>query len=88
VAAMHGNRTHKGLKKRFKLTARGKVRYKQPGTGHLMSYKSGDRCRKLRRAAILRGALPVRIRLHLGAEGVNPKTHRNERPDRSPAKGD
>lgn len=85
---MHGMRTHKGLKKRFKLTARGKVRYKQPGTGHLMSAKSGDRCRKLRRAAVLKGALPYRIRRALGAEGVNPHEHRNEKPDRQPAKGE
>ncbi|MCO6437489.1 MAG: 50S ribosomal protein L35 [Phycisphaerae bacterium] len=65
-------KTHKGLRKRFSLTAKGKVRFKKPGTGHLMSHKSGDRCRKLRRPGILKGALQNRIRRMLGAEGPAP----------------
>jgi large subunit ribosomal protein L35 len=55
-------KTHKGAKKRFKLTASGKVRYKRSYAGHLMSGKSGDHCRKMRRAATLKGAVQKRIR--------------------------
>jgi large subunit ribosomal protein L35 len=46
-------KTHKGLKKRMKVTARGKVLHKKSNAGHLMSGKNGSRCRKLRRPGIL-----------------------------------
>lgn len=42
-------KTHKGIKKRFKVSARGKVMHKPINRGHLLSHKSGDRRRKLRR---------------------------------------
>ena len=38
---------HKGLAKRVKVTANGKVKYKQGNAGHLMSGKSGARRQKL-----------------------------------------
>lgn len=53
-AAMPKMKTHKGLAKRVKITATGKVRYKKANSGHLMSGKSGGRCRSLRKAAILK----------------------------------
>jgi large subunit ribosomal protein L35 len=59
-------KTHKGLRKRFKVTAKGKVKYKQPNAGHLMSGKSGNRCRRLRRPGQLKSAFP-RLRALLGA---------------------
>lgn len=34
-------KTHKGLKKRIKVTAKGKVKRSKPGKSHLMSGKSG-----------------------------------------------
>ena len=46
-------KTHKGALKRFKVTAKGKVRYRRSFAGHLMSGKSGDRRRKLRKPAYL-----------------------------------
>lgn len=55
-------KTHKGLKKRFRVTAKGKVRYKKSNAGHLMSGKSGDRCRKMRRPGVLKGGISVRIK--------------------------
>jgi len=55
-------KTHKGAKKRFKLTASGKVRYKRSYAGHLMSGKSGDHKRKLRQPATLAGGVQKRIR--------------------------
>ncbi len=54
--------THKGIKKRFKLTAKVKVRHKTANAGHLMSGKSGGRCRKLRRPSLLHGAIERRVR--------------------------
>ncbi len=40
---------HKGLAKRVRLSARGKVRYNKSGAGHLLSGKSGARLRRLRK---------------------------------------
>lgn len=59
-------KTHKGLKKRFKITAKGKVKHKQPNAGHLMSGKSGNRRRGLRKASVLNNVISQRIRLALG----------------------
>ena len=39
---------HKGLLKRVKLTARGKVKFNNSCTGHLKSHKSGKQLRQLR----------------------------------------
>jgi large subunit ribosomal protein L35 len=44
---------HKGLAKRVKITANGKVKYRKANMGHLMSGKSGDRKRSLRSKGIL-----------------------------------
>jgi large subunit ribosomal protein L35 len=46
-------KSHKGARKRFKVTASGKVRYRRSFAGHLMSGKTGDRKRKLRRPGYL-----------------------------------
>ncbi len=46
-------KTHKGSQKRFKVTATGKVRYRRSFAGHLLSGKTGDRRRRLRKAAYL-----------------------------------
>jgi large subunit ribosomal protein L35 len=42
-------KTHKGVKKRFKVSARGKVQHRRCNTGHRMSGKSGNRLRRLRK---------------------------------------
>ena len=44
-AAMAKFKPHKGLRKRVRVTAKGKVVRKKAGAGHLMSRKSGNRCR-------------------------------------------
>ncbi|MCH7595071.1 MAG: 50S ribosomal protein L35 [Planctomycetes bacterium] len=59
-------KTHKGLKKRVKITANGKVKYKRANSGHLMSGKSGNRCRRMRKLAILKGGIQHRIKIALG----------------------
>ena len=60
-------KTHKGLKKRVKVTANGKVKYKSRNAGHLMSTKSGNRCRSLRKPCTLSGAISKTIKIKLGA---------------------
>jgi large subunit ribosomal protein L35 len=50
---MHKGKTHKGIRKRMKLTRRGKVIRSRAGGGHLLSGKSGQRKRRLRRKAVV-----------------------------------
>jgi large subunit ribosomal protein L35 len=42
-------KTHKASKKRFRVTASGKLKRRQAGKKHLLSHKSGKRKRHLRR---------------------------------------
>jgi len=46
-------KTHKGLKKRLKVTGTGKVLYRRSGRRHLMAHKSGKRSRHLRQERAL-----------------------------------
>jgi large subunit ribosomal protein L35 len=45
-------KTHKGLAKRFKVTASGKVKHRNANRGHLMGKKSGNRKRRLRKDGV------------------------------------
>jgi len=45
---MPKQKTHKGTKKRFRLSANGKVKHRQAGTSHLAFRMSTKRKRKLR----------------------------------------
>ena len=45
---MPKQKTHKGTKKRFRLTASGKAKHRHAGTSHLASRKSHKRRRNLR----------------------------------------
>ena len=45
-------KTHKSLRKRFRVTATGKLKRRQAGKKHLLSHKSGKRKRHLRGAVI------------------------------------
>ena len=47
-------KTHKGLKKRFKVSANGKVMHKPCGSSHLNSHKSGKQIRRLRKKKALK----------------------------------
>jgi large subunit ribosomal protein L35 len=46
-------KTHKGIKKRFKVSATGKVSHKRCGSSHLMSHKNGKQVRRLRKKSTL-----------------------------------
>ena len=74
-------KTHKGSKKRFKVSANGKVSHKRCGSSHLMSHKSGKQVRRLRKKVILTvEAERKRLRraLHTN-ESVNPVAVEAER---------
>jgi large subunit ribosomal protein L35 len=62
-------KTHKGLKKRVRVTGRGKVKRKQAFRGHLLSSRSSKRRRRLRRSVVLttRDAKRTIEKLGLGA---------------------
>jgi len=47
-------KTHKGCKKRFKVSANGKVSHKRCGSSHLMSHKNGKKVRRLRKKSVLK----------------------------------
>ena len=53
---MPKQKTHKGVKKRFRVTARGKVKHRQAGTSHLNSRMSQKRKRRLRGTTVLKTA--------------------------------
>jgi large subunit ribosomal protein L35 len=46
--SMHKQKTHKGTKKRFRLTATGKAKHRSAGTSHLAARMSQKRKRQLR----------------------------------------
>jgi large subunit ribosomal protein L35 len=46
-------KTHSGAKKRFRVTAKGKVKYKKSGQRHLLTGDSGKQNRKTRRPFIV-----------------------------------
>ena len=88
-------KTHKGMKKRFKVSATGKVSHKRCGSSHLNSHKSGKRVRRLRKSTSaqgdrrgpphpLRGARKAerQSRRHVHAEKMAAVARSAERPSR------
>ena len=53
---MPKQKTHKGMKKRFTVTASGKVKHRTAFRGHKLSHKSPKRKRGLRDDHVLTGA--------------------------------
>jgi large subunit ribosomal protein L35 len=64
---MPKQKTHKGMKKRFKVTASGKAKARKRGRGHLLSGKTSKRKRHLRQDAVIGGVWAKTIR-----EGLAP----------------
>jgi large subunit ribosomal protein L35 len=50
-------KTHKSSKKRFRVTATGKLKRRQAGKKHLLSHKTGKRKRHLRGSVLQTGKL-------------------------------
>ena len=59
---MPKQKTHKGVKKRFRLTANGKVKHRRAGTSHLQVRLSSKRKRNLRGTGVL--AKPEVAKIH------------------------
>ncbi len=59
-------KTHKGTKKRFRLTANGKVKHRPAGTSHLAARMSQKRKRNLRGSQTIDTIETAKIRLVLG----------------------
>jgi large subunit ribosomal protein L35 len=60
-------KTHKGIKKRVKVTATGKVKFHKHNRGHLLSNKSGNRRRRLRRTTTITGPYADKMIIQLGS---------------------
>jgi len=63
---MPKQKTHKGLSKRFKITASGKVKHRRAGGSHLMSGKSAKRRRRIDSSSVMVGTLANKIKSKLG----------------------
>jgi len=61
-------KTHSGAKKRFKLTANGKVRARHAFTSHILEKKSPGHKRDLGRPVILSDHDAPRVKVLLGAK--------------------
>jgi len=61
-------KTHKGSKKRFRVTASGKLKRRQAGKKHLLSHKTGKRKRHLRGIVIETGKLGKKYVEIMGGE--------------------
>jgi large subunit ribosomal protein L35 len=64
---MPKEKTHKGLAKRVKVTAKRKVKRHKAGAGHLMSGKNAKRRRRLRASALVKGPFAVTALRELNA---------------------
>jgi large subunit ribosomal protein L35 len=63
---MSKSKTHKGTKKRIRLTATGKLVRKRAFGSHLLTKKSANRKRRLRKAGTVEGQDQKRLRDLLG----------------------
>ena len=61
-------KTHSGAKKRFKLTAKGKVRARHSFTSHMLEHKSAKRKRHLGQPKIMQTDNEKQIKRMLGAK--------------------
>ncbi|MBL4885538.1 MAG: 50S ribosomal protein L35 [Planctomycetaceae bacterium] len=58
---MPKQKTHKGMQKRFKVTATGKVKHRNSNRGHILGKKSGNRKRHLRLDGVITGTNAKKI---------------------------
>jgi large subunit ribosomal protein L35 len=63
---MPKQKTHKGTKKRFRLTATGKIKHRPAGTSHLAYRKSSKKKRNLRGTRVLQKPMVKNLTMALG----------------------
>lgn len=59
---MPKQKTHKGAAKRFKVTAKGKVKRSHAGHGHFLTKKTTKRKRNLRKSTTVNGAFAKKVK--------------------------
>jgi large subunit ribosomal protein L35 len=62
-------KTHKGSRKRFRVTGTGKLKRNRAGKKHLLSHKTGKRKRQLRHPLVETGKLPNKYIAAMGGKG-------------------
>jgi large subunit ribosomal protein L35 len=67
---MAKQKTHKGIAKRIKLTAKKKIKVAKAGAGHLMSSKNAKRRRRIRSDATVDSVFAGKIRRAMGHGGI------------------
>ena len=65
---MPKQKTHKGLTKRVKVTAKGKIKHRRAGGSHLMSSKDPKRRRRISSPAVSVSAIAKTMKVMLGAK--------------------
>ena len=55
-------KTHKGAKKRFKISAKGKVLFAKKGRRHILTSKSTKRKRSLRKTGVIEGTWAANVK--------------------------
>ena len=63
---MHKNKSHRGAAKRFKLTAKGKVKRGHSMHSHILTKKSTKRKRNLRKSTLVSGKFARMIKSFIG----------------------
>ena len=61
-------KTHKSIRKRFRVTAKGKLKRHQAGKKHLLSHKSGKRKRQLRGVVVETGIVAKKYIRMMGGD--------------------
>jgi large subunit ribosomal protein L35 len=70
---------NKSVQKRFKFSKTGKVKRHQAYHSHLMSSRTGTKCRRSRRPLVLSETLGGNLRRMVNLSGRNPNRTRHER---------
>ena len=70
---------NKGMKKRLRVSATGRVKHNHSFTSHLRSSRSSKRIRHLRRASVLFEGHAKNMREFMGLKGVRPNQIANKR---------
>jgi len=73
------HKPNKGMKKRFRVTATGKLKHNHMFTSHLRSARSSKRKRKLRRSAVLAEGHSINMRRNMGISSKRPNKIAHER---------
>ena len=60
-------KSHSGAKKRFKVSASGKVKFAKAGRGHFLTEKSSNRRRKIKKGSFVNGKMAKNIKRMINA---------------------